>query len=1185
MINCTQKNIVPCPHLISKRLLALSILFFGFVAPIFAQGDFELEEVIVRGIQSSLSHSVEIKRDSIQLKEVVTSDDIGEMPDQNIADALQRLAGIQVDRRDGIISKVRIRGLDQNITLLNGGIFTSGMEYYQLNEWQQEYSYSLESVPSDLLGSAEVYKTPTANLVEGGVGGAINLKTLRGFDIDELLLAVNLSEDFGKYSRKPKPSGYFVLGNNFNNEFAGILTVASSNRVLHTDIMQNFSRGSFSVKEIFRDNFGDLFDPRPNDKGNLGGSLSDNHLITDLLDPEYIDTSATGFDPDYAAMINRARSANVDGSLVRQTYMVPNMWYVMDTEQERGRVGSSLNLEWRPVFALDIKFDWFHSKLNINNIQYSVKHEINGRNSVGIDLREDYVLDETKEFGVIQSASFSMRGAETNAAGETVDAKADNYALEFLFDKGGSSRFSISLRASNARTVQRAGFGDSQFGEYAMRAYDPDRVVYDSDSDGLADSVSPTGWWGRVVNPSPYGDNYRSLTFQSGKKPGLNYINSAWLSDPRFHTYKSHWALGSDVEQNTYAFHSDAEWDFDFKDLQTLSFGLRVAEEEVTFDELRWMVNYSTTTDAQQQTRFDGDGSVAEQAFFNSSLAPDETNAGLAEAVYYDLCNNGGIPEGNICDINGDGYDDNQPYGPWGYYQDANIGSKVFDLRERLYLIDIEGNPVSSSIVTSFAAASPLGSGSGVDSDKGAYVDRPMSVVMLGIDTASSGERWRASPGIIPWQTFTPHTDVLGATGDQDPSRYIKFTDFFPSGGYDNSIVVFQNGQKIVEDVQSWIQGITPNSAGQWHRVPTESWNIEQSTSAFYGMADFEGGSVPYKLNAGIRIVKTNVEVTSYEAPEGAVNWLLSGDSWNGPGVILLYEEVISSTDYWDTLPSLNFSLDTGENTKLRFAAAKVLARPDLHHIGKGFERLYTRVPDPAGGAYYAFQGGAGGNPDLEPYRATQADLVYEWYTSDMGLISLGIFKKDIKSFIAERVLLEWAEDEGPGGGRLGSVTRPFNGTGGSVTGLEFIYQEAWDSGWGVIFNYTYSDSDYELPNNLNLDIGLPGMSLHSFNLAGFYENEFFSARLTYSWRDEYLSPYRPVFAVQGYDETISEFYRPYGQLDASIRWDFASSFSFIAELANITGETESSYIAYSNQPMTYSAHEPRVHLGISYRL
>lgn len=119
-----------------------------------------IEVIEVRGIRGSLVKSVDIKRNAIGVSESISADDIGKMPDQNIAESLQRLTGIQIDRNAGEGTTVRIRGMSNNLTLLNNEGFVTGMEYFQLGEGRSEFQDSLEGVPSELLGGVDVYKTP-----------------------------------------------------------------------------------------------------------------------------------------------------------------------------------------------------------------------------------------------------------------------------------------------------------------------------------------------------------------------------------------------------------------------------------------------------------------------------------------------------------------------------------------------------------------------------------------------------------------------------------------------------------------------------------------------------------------------------------------------------------------------------------------------------------------------------------------------------------------------------------------------------------------------------------------------------------------------------------------------------------------------------------------------------------------
>lgn len=1078
------------------------------------------EEVIVRGIKKSLEHSLDIKRNSGQIVEAITADDIGKMPDQNIAESLQRLPGVQIDRRDGEGTEVRIRGLDQNITLLNGETFTSGLEYFQLGEWRQEFDGSLEGVPSELLGGVEVYKTPVASMIEGGIGGTINLKTRDAFALDDVLAVANVKMDKGGDADKAQPSGFIVLGNNWNNTFAAIGSVSVSQKTVHTDFMQNFSRENSAVLCT--------------DGGTYGGF-------------------ETGCDSG-------------------QSYFAPGMFYIVDSEQERSRLGASLNMQFRATDALEFGLDVFHNELTVDNIQYVVKHPMNTDGPTGIDESQNYSINTGTPVGVLQSGYVDVSGAmETNTAGETAEISADNLTLKMDFDNGGRLRFSAALAMSEAELEQRAGYADSRLSEYAMRGWTGDAIVYDtpitdSDGDGLldqgdgvADAPSPTGWAGLIVNPSPDGNPSRGYIYQAGEQPVMTYDNPAWLSNPDFHTYKSHWALGSDVDTERSSFRADFEYDMDWGDLHTLKFGMRAAEEETEFTELRYLTDFSTikgVSDLSQQdivqhpNLYNTDGSLRVATNFDRNTQPGATNAGIAEAVYYDLCGNGGIPEGQQCDIDGDGLDDNRPFGPYGYFLDAAIGLKAFDL--------------TTSNGTN------------------------MGVALYGDDVyAGDGivpiARFGNSPGYLPWQTYTPHPEVNGAAGD--PERYVIIDDFFPSGNYPHNTIAFQNGQAIVDDVEGWIDSIAPNNPVSLLEVPLESWDIKQSTSAFYGEMDFEGNTVPYTLNLGVRVVQTEVDVTSAETTPESSTWSLATDGWNSQGVLLTWDVTTKTREYWDVLPSLNFSLNTSEDTKLRFSAAKVLARPNLQDLGKGFSKNFTRTSTGTGSDYFAFTGGTSGNPDLDPYRATQADVTFEYYFGELGYFSAGVFVKAVESFIAQETRIERHDDESPEGSSLGGVNKPFNGSGGSVSGFELAFQQDFANGFGLNANFTFSDSSADISTTTNPNTGLPGISETSYNIMGYYENDVISGRISYTWRDEYLSPFRSAFDVTGLENGASEYFNDYGQWDASFTYNVFDNLSLEAALLNITGEAQSSYLAYPGQPMTYTSQEPRLILGATFRL
>ncbi|KSB88814.1 TonB-dependent receptor [Caulobacter vibrioides] len=132
-----------------------------------------VEEVIVRGIRASVGQSLAIKRESTQVVESVVAEDIGKLPDNNVVEALQRVTGVQVTNRSGgEATAISIRGLPDITTTWNGrNVFTaSGRQF------------ALQDIPANLVKRIDVYKTRSADQIETGIAGQVDVFTRRPFD-------------------------------------------------------------------------------------------------------------------------------------------------------------------------------------------------------------------------------------------------------------------------------------------------------------------------------------------------------------------------------------------------------------------------------------------------------------------------------------------------------------------------------------------------------------------------------------------------------------------------------------------------------------------------------------------------------------------------------------------------------------------------------------------------------------------------------------------------------------------------------------------------------------------------------------------------------------------------------------------------------------------------------------------
>ena len=142
----------------------------------------EVEEVIVMGIRGALRQSIDVKRDSDGVVDAITEEDIGKFPDKNVAESLQRITGVTIQRQFGEGQGVAIRGASQNMTLttLNGqNVASTG--WFAFEPARRSFNYSL--LPSELVGNIKVHKSSQADLVEGGIGGTVVINTRKPLDM------------------------------------------------------------------------------------------------------------------------------------------------------------------------------------------------------------------------------------------------------------------------------------------------------------------------------------------------------------------------------------------------------------------------------------------------------------------------------------------------------------------------------------------------------------------------------------------------------------------------------------------------------------------------------------------------------------------------------------------------------------------------------------------------------------------------------------------------------------------------------------------------------------------------------------------------------------------------------------------------------------------------------------------
>ena len=211
----------------ASTMFAASGLAFSQTEPEY-DGGTELEEVVVTGIRSSLESALSEKRASDSLIEVIVADDIGKLPDQNLAEVLENITGIQITRVAGVGTGVQIRGTNANRTELNG-VATVGSGSVPLGSSSSDRSgIGFEDINASIISSVEVTKSPEAKTVEGSVGGTVNLKTIRPLELKETLGSIRIQGEDSSLSVEsiqPRISGAF--GDNWDTSIGRVGFVVS----------------------------------------------------------------------------------------------------------------------------------------------------------------------------------------------------------------------------------------------------------------------------------------------------------------------------------------------------------------------------------------------------------------------------------------------------------------------------------------------------------------------------------------------------------------------------------------------------------------------------------------------------------------------------------------------------------------------------------------------------------------------------------------------------------------------------------------------------------------------------------------------------------------------------------------------------------------------------------------------
>jgi TonB-dependent receptor len=425
-----------------------------------------------------------------------------------------------------------------------------------------------------------------------------------------------------------------------------------------------------------------------------------------------------------------------------------------------------------------------------------------------------------------------------------------------------------------------------------------------------------------------------------------------------------------------------------------------------------------------------------------------------------------------------------------------------------------------------------------------------------------------------------------GSVGKSVPNL-VKYYNSFASG----KIAVKDPGVGGMKDPATylstvWAQGGVTNTTEKFFVDTLSSFSVEEKTSAAYVMADTGTAEDRYHASFGVRVVKTQLDVDNAQSAP-LPTWFGTA-SWNGVNSNNI--PISHGRTYTDVLPTLNFVFDATDAQKVRFGAARVVAPQNLFQLGLGNSYNFTRgADDPVtGGARFQFANGTSGNPNLDPFRASQFNLSWEDYLAGGGLVSAGFFYKQVDNFVVNANIATLVPDDF--GGTTNNVVTPVNGGKGRIYGVEIGAQYSFSNGIGFAANYTRSESTSDQDTSFATDLPIPGVSKDSINLVAFYENHGFSARAAYAWRSKAVNNSLvgstfPFPDQNGDIKVYGVYAAAYGQLDAQVGYDFGPRFGVVLSAVNLTNEKQHTYLQFTNLPFTYDDTGRRLFFGFKTKL
>jgi len=496
----------------------------------------DFDTVVVKGVRGSVMRAQEIKQEASQIIDSVTAEDIGALPDRSVTETLKRVSGVTVtqflarddpDHFSAEGSGVMIRGLTQVRGELNG------RDVFSANGGR---GLSFEEVPSELMAGVDVYKNPSAEIIEGGLGGTVNLRTRMPFDEPGRKVAASIDYNHGDFAKRGNPSGSVLFSDRWQTgagEFGFLANLSYSELATRSDGIQ--------VEAYQRRN-----------------------------DPELL--AGTGFD----------------------WVVIPGgvNWRTLDFE--RKRQGAALALQWRPNENTELYTQFLRSKYNMQWREHSMTFGDQLQGADGAWRDNDILPAPGTQFtydanGVFQSGYATRRRGEIDWVNLDPDGQIDwslpweeiEQNLHITSLCCGLQPYSLAFRTTNRLARQETVTSDWSAG---FRHFITDKLIVRGDFQYVKSSSQPVDF--SVIANTFLSNVFLDLT---GKYPSLQLADDGQLQDPAQYSWLAAMDNLQDNRGQAHTGRVDFEYSFDDGNwLRFARFGARVATREQVNKDSGW---------------------------------------------------------------------------------------------------------------------------------------------------------------------------------------------------------------------------------------------------------------------------------------------------------------------------------------------------------------------------------------------------------------------------------------------------------------------------------------------------------------------------------------------------------------------------------------------------------------------